>query len=145
MDRFGLGFLTGLAAAAFCATPMMADEMAAGGTIAIELNAVSDDTSGCTLTFVIENNHPVGIDQLIFETVLFDASGGVKQLTLFDFGALPAGRPRVRQFAVPETTCGSLGRILFNGTHTCSSDGLSAEACATELRATTRTEIEVLS
>jgi hypothetical protein len=39
--------------------------------------------------------------RLSLETVLIDATGRVDRLTLFDFGALPDGVPRVRQFDIP--------------------------------------------
>ncbi|MEL6467623.1 MAG: hypothetical protein AAFQ58_21875 [Pseudomonadota bacterium] len=121
-----------------------ADEVDLTGKVAIELNTVSDGEGSCTLTFMVTNGHSVGIDKLVFETVLFDANGAVDRLTLFDFGALPVGRPRVRQFAVPNLACGGLGRVLFNGLHTCEATGLEASACADGLVPTSRVEIEVL-
>ena len=121
-----------------------AQETDVTGKVAVELNTVSDGEGACTLTFMVTNGHPVDIDKLVYETVLFDAAGSVDRLTLFDFGALPVGRPRVRQFAVPDLTCEGLGRVLFNGLHTCASDGLAQEECAKGLLPSTRVEIEVL-
>ena len=121
-----------------------ADEVDLTGKVAIELNTVSEGEGNCTLTFMVINGHSVGIDKLVFETVLFDADGAVDRLTLFDFGALPVGRPRVRQFAVPNLTCGDLGRVLFNGLHTCEAEDLNASTCANGLVPTSRVEIEVL-
>ncbi|MEL6294706.1 MAG: hypothetical protein AAFR10_10615 [Pseudomonadota bacterium] len=121
-----------------------AEEVDLAGKVAIELNTVSEGEGSCTLTFMVTNGHTVGIDKLVFETVLFDAGGAVDRLTLFDFGALPVGRPRVRQFAVPNLACGDLGRVLFNGLHTCDAADLEIAACADELVPTSRVEIEVL-
>ena len=121
-----------------------ADEVDLTGRVAIELNTVSDGEGNCTLTFMVTNGHSVGIDKLVFETVLFDAVGAVDRLTLFDFGALPMGRPRARQFAVPNLACERLGRVLFNGLHTCEATGLEARACADGLVPTSRVEIEEL-
>lgn len=112
--------------------------------IAIELNAIETGEAACTLTFMITNGHSVAIDQLVFETVLFDDQGQVDRLTLFDFGALPVARPRVRQFAVPDTACDKLGRVLFNGLHTCTAEGLDQSICANGLVPSSRTAIEVL-
>ena len=61
--------------------------------------------------------------------MLFDTSGQVDRLTLFDFGTLPAGRPRVRQFTVSGITCEGLGQILINGAHTCDAASLDDNAC----------------
>ncbi|MEP1613922.1 MAG: hypothetical protein ABJL72_18625 [Roseobacter sp.] len=122
----------------------LAQETDLTGKLAIELNSTTTSALTCTLTFKITNGYPVDIDQLIYETVLFDATGTVNRLTLFDFGALPVGRPRVRQFAVPDVTCDALGQVLLNGLHTCTSGGQNTDVCATGLIATTRTAIEVL-
>lgn len=121
-----------------------AQETDVTGKVAVELNTVSDGEGACTLTFMVTNGHPVDIEKLVYETVLFDAAGSVDRLTLFDFGALPVGRPRVRQFAVPDLTCDSLGRVLFNGLHTCAADGLEQDNCAKGLLPSTRVDIEVL-
>jgi len=128
----------------FCATPVLAEEVDLVGKVAIELNTVVEGEGSCTLTFTVINGHPVDIDQLVYETVLFDATGSVNRLTLFDFGALPVGRPRVRQFAVPELACSGLGRILFNGLHTCDATGIEAAACANGLVPSSRVSVEVL-
>ncbi|WP_299605340.1 hypothetical protein [uncultured Tateyamaria sp.] len=125
-------------------TAVAAQETDVTGKVAVELNTVSDGEGTCTLTFMVTNGHPVDIDKLVYETVLFDAAGRVDRLTLFDFGALPVGRPRVRQFAVPELSCEGLGRVLFNGLHTCTAEGLAQGDCAKGLLPSSRVEIEVL-
>lgn len=121
-----------------------ADETDLSGKVAIELNTVSDGEGSCTLTFMVTNGHEVEIEQLVYETVLFDASGAVDRLTLFDFGALPVAKPRVRQFAVPDLTCRGLGRVLFNGLHTCKAVGLEMRVCADGMIPSSRVDIEVL-
>ena len=133
-----------LVALATIASGAAAQESDLTGKIAIELNTTSESDTACTLTFMVTNGHEMAIDQLVYETVLFDASGQVDRLTLFDFGALPVGRPRVRQFAVPDVTCDGLGRVLFNGLHTCDAEGLEAGTCAAGLVPTSRVDIEVL-
>ncbi|APX14098.1 hypothetical protein [Tateyamaria omphalii] len=139
----GTGFAR-LVALALTASGAAAQEGDLTGKIAIELNTVTESDSACTLTFMVTNGHEMAIDQLVYETVLFDASGQVDRLTLFDFGALPVGRPRVRQFAVPDVACDGLGRVLFNGLHTCEAEGLEAGVCAAGLVLRSRVEIEVL-
>jgi len=80
----------------------------------------------------------------VYETVLFDKSGQVNRMTLFDFGELPYGRPRVRQFEIPNLQCENLGRVLFNGVHACSGEGIDAAKCEGGLNLSTRTPVEVL-
>lgn len=126
------------------AGPVFAQDPEVDSAVSVELNTVSDDGTGCTLTFVVTNAHAHAIDQLVFEAVLFDIEGAVNRLTLFDFGQLPAERPRVRQFAVQQISCGSIGRILFNGVHTCKAGALSPDQCEAGLQFSTRSDIEVL-
>ncbi len=134
---------------AFAALSLLLAHAAAAETpapagLAIELNAAETVDADCKLTFLITNNLAAPLDKAIYETVLFDQSGTVDRLTLFDFGTLPIGRPRVRQFVVPQTTCENLGRILFNGAQTCTGEGLDAGVCETDLAPSSRTKIEVL-
>jgi hypothetical protein len=122
--------------------PAMADKEI-GAAVAIELNAAKTNGDACTLTFVVLNGHVAQIDQVVYETVLFDVSGQVDRLTLFDLGALPPRRQRVRQFSVPNITCEGLGAILLNGAETCTGVGLPGGACETGLILSTRTDIEI--
>ncbi|MEO1307555.1 MAG: hypothetical protein AAFV38_06400 [Pseudomonadota bacterium] len=117
-------------------------ETIGAGTINVELNSTASLEDSCTLTFVVQNGHADEIERLVFETVLFDRDGKVDRLTLFDFGNLPVGIPRVRQFSLPETHCERLGRILFNGLSTC--DAANDNVCAGPITHHTRTDIEVL-
>ena len=121
----------------------LADEVGIGANVSLELNAAKSGTDSCTLTFLAINGHDSQIDKAVYETVLFDRAGQVERLTLFDFGVLPAGRPRVRQFSVKGTTCDNLGQVLINGAHACAAPGLGEGACETGLRIDTRTDIEV--
>lgn len=116
-------------------TGALADERG----LMIELNALDPAEGGaCQMSFVIENTHPQDIPQAVFQAVLFDTSGRVDRLTLFDFGALPAGRPRVRQFVVPGLECAALSRVLFNGVETCA--GGDETACEAGLTLRSRVE-----
>lgn len=135
--------IVGLAASIF-ATPAIAQEQAGGGQISLELNRVKQVETGCELTFLTSSGSSEGVEQVMFEAVLFDTSGAVSLLTLFDFGALPAGRPRVRQFVIPEQKCDALGRILINGVTRCKAAGLSEAACAAGLGLSTRTDVELI-
>ena len=120
----------------------MADEASPG--ISIELNTLVDTNGACQATFVMTNRHAADIEQAVFETVLFNTAGTVNRLTLFDFGTLPAGRPRVRQFLIPDLACADLGQVLINGVNTCVAPGLDPMACATGLSVTSRVSVELI-
>lgn len=111
--------------------------------IAIELNAADLVGEACRVTFVVTNQSQTPVDQAIYETVFFSTSGQVQLLTLFDFGALPAGVPRVRQFQLGDTACNKIGVILINGANTCKVDGQDAPLCANSLNTSSRLPIEL--
>ena len=143
---------------AFCLLPILigvtqsvaAQETDLKDKILIELNSTSQIKAtanagqACTLSFVVTNGLEVDLDSMVVETVLFDRSGSVDRLTLFDFAALPQARPRVRQFSVPDLACDQIGRILVNGVQNCSGVGLENAICATAIMTSSRTNIEVL-
>ncbi len=110
----------------------------------LTLNTLSDTGAvGCRLTFVIRNHLGADIDALVAEAVLFDAQGRVASMTLFDFGALPEGRPRVRQFDLTGQSCAAIGEVLVNGIGTCEGQSLSPATCLEHLRLSTKTDVEV--
>ena len=117
---------------------------AQGAYVSIELNALQQVSDACQVSFLVQNGHAFDIEQAVYEAVLFDTEGRVDRLTLFDFGTLPAARPRVRQFAVPSLSCETLGSVLINGTATCSGSDIPENACSDNLSLGSRIDIEVL-
>lgn len=112
--------------------------------LTIELNTVQQDQNRCRLVFVASNSTGKTIDELSLETVLFNASGSFLRLTLFDFKSLPAGKPRVRQFAIPDTQCADLGRILINGTAQCVVGGAASKLCDDTLNLKSKTKQDLV-
>lgn len=112
--------------------------------LSLELNAVRDVSGACRLTFLAQNGTGTTIDQAVFETVIFDTSGGVVSLSLFDFRDLPADRPRVRQFDVPDMTCDSVGQALINGSNSCVAGGAESGICDEALSLSSRISVELL-
>lgn len=113
------------------------------GDLNVELNAADTVGDSCRLTFVLSNRTEQEIERLVAETVLFSDQGGVVLLTLFDFAALPAGRPRVRRFQVPDTSCDRLGQVLINGLDTCTIDGAQSDMCRPALTLSSRVKIRL--
>lgn len=142
--------ITTLAAALVGASLALAVPVAAQDTeatapgLALTLNTLQPtEAGGCRLTFVIRNGLGSDIESLVTEAVLFDAGGRVATLTLFDFGSLPEGRPRVRQFDLAGLGCDGIGEVLVNGIGTCEGAGLTPAACLDGLRLSSETDIEV--
>lgn len=109
----------------------------------LELNALSAQGTNCRVTFLTRNLTGLDIEQAVFETVVIDDQGSVAILTLFDFQDLPDGRPRVRQFDLPDLTCGSVGEVLINGIHSCRVDGVENSVCLDALTLTSRDGVEL--
>ena len=95
-----LAFWTALVPLAGPAAAAAEAETDLGAHVTIELNAVAPVDAACRMSFLIQNGHASDIRQAVFEAVLFDDQGRVERLTLFDFGELPAARPRVRPAAL---------------------------------------------
>ena len=110
----------------------------------LELNTVNDTGAACRLTFVANNRTGSDIEEAVFETVIFDRSGNVLSLSLFDFRELPSERPRVRQFDVPGMACEALGQALINGANTCTVDGTQSAVCNDTLSLSSRISVELL-
>ncbi|MEQ8903125.1 MAG: hypothetical protein RID11_05110 [Roseovarius sp.] len=128
------------------ATPVAAQEAdaAAAPSLALSLNSLTaTEAGGCRLSFVIRNGLEADIDSLVTEAVLFDAEGQVATMTLFDFGTLPAGRPRVRQFDLAGQGCDGISGVLVNGIGTCEGEGLTPAVCLDGLRLSSETDVEV--
>lgn len=148
--RTGSGIAVRLGLCLLLAGPggaMSAQEVPAQGApdpIALELNGTDPIEAACALTFMVRNGLSEDIDKLVYETVLIDRDGRVDRLTLFDFGALPADRTRVRQFAVPDFACESLGRLLINGAETCTIAGAPSDLCEGALSLSSRIDVEVI-
>jgi hypothetical protein len=143
MLAFQRQFLPICMAALLAGTPGSAQD-AQGAFVSIELNALEPVEDACRISFLIQNGHDADIDKAVYEAVLFDTDGRVNRLTLFDFGSLPAARPRVRQFVVPGLACTSLGRLLVNGAETCTGQGVPEGACTRDLELRSRLDVEVL-
>jgi len=121
------------------ASPAMAQD-AVPAALSIELNALDQIEGACRLVFVARNGLAVDVGGLVIEAVAFDTSGGVARIALFDFGQLPMGVPRVRQFDLPQMACDSIGSLLVNGVQSCEGPA----ECAASLTVSSRTKVELL-
>ena len=138
-----IGTCLAFAAALFGTAAQAQETTSPEGGVALELNAADLVGEACRITFVATNTGAEPIDRAVYETVLFGAEGGVMMLTLFDFGSLPAGVPRVRQFQIADTACGRSGSVLINGAGTCTVDGAASDICAKGLATSSRLNIEL--
>ena len=134
-------------AVVFAALPLMAQAQSTENSpvgLAVELNTIEDVEGACRLTFLVENETGATIDSVSFQLVFFDSEGGVAALKVYDFGELPASRPRVRRFVFKESNCGMIGHTLINGVSSCVIGGSESDVCADTLTLRSRTDVELL-
>jgi hypothetical protein len=128
-----------LALLSLSSAPLWAED---GAALTLELNGAAQVEAACRLTFKVDNGLGADLSALGFETVILTTDGQVERLTLFDFGAVPSGRPRVRQFDLAGLYCARVGQILINGASAC--EGVAPDLCITNLKLQSRIEQELL-
>ena len=136
-----------LAVLVLCAAPVVAlaqSDKDASSMLNLELNAIQDVGEGCRLTFLVRNETGFTVEKAVFETVIFDTTGGAVILSLFDFRQLPLDRPRVRQFDLPEMPCKTVNQVLINGASSCVVKGAESDLCHDALTLNSRLAVELL-
>lgn len=112
--------------------------------IEIQLNTAATVGDSCRLTFVIRNDLGEGVQALGLDLVMFDKSEGVSGYAAIDFGELPPGKTRVRQYDVAKGDCTNISRVLLNEVRACEIPGDAAKDCLSLLQITSRSEIELI-
>ncbi|MGY9048426.1 hypothetical protein P775_23830 [Puniceibacterium antarcticum] len=126
--------------------PALADgEAPVGKGIRPELNRTETCHGTCRMSFLAQNLYELPITGVVYETARFTQAGTLDRLTRFDFGALPPGRPRVRQFDLQDTECDPSGQILINGASNCTVNSQPDTDCDTCLTLLSRTRTELLA
>ena len=114
------------------------------GSIDIQLNTAKASEQGCRVSFVLQNKLQHRIEELTFEIVLFDASGGVSEFLLLKAGSLPTGKMRVRQFDLKNHACSDISRVLVNDVKACQGEGLTTSACLDWIKPSSATSIKLV-
>lgn len=121
------------------------DAGAASSDVLLELNGLADaDAGGCALTFLTTNRLPQGLQRAIWQVAIFNTEGVVTALPALDFGALVAGKTRVKTFVIPGASCTTLGRIVVNDVVDCTAEDGSdlRNLCLSNLATQNRSNIE---
>lgn len=119
-----------------------AQEGPAKAGLHLELNRLEQNGEACRATFVARNGYGTQLEETAFELVLFDKAGLVSLMTVFDFGALPAGKTLVKRFDMKATICADLSRVLINAAARCKGAGVNAADCAKDMTTSNRTGLE---
>jgi hypothetical protein len=112
--------------------------------ISVQLNDAETVNGSCRLTFVIRNTLPTPVDALGLDLVMFDTSDGVSGYAAIDFGDLPTGKTRVRQYDVAKGDCTGISRVLVNEVRACDLQDTAQQDCLPLLRIDSRSEIDLI-
>jgi hypothetical protein len=121
-----------------------AEKAGSGPSILIQLNEAETVTGSCRLTFVVRNALREPVNALGLDLVLFDKSEGVAGYAAVDFGALPSGKTRVRQYDVAKGACSGISRVLLNDVRACEIQDAKNQDCLPLLRIESRSEIGLI-
>lgn len=112
--------------------------------ISVQLNDAETVNGSCRLTFVIRNTLPTPVNALGLDLVMFDTSDGVSGYAAIDFGDLPTGKTRVRQYDVAKGDCTGISRVLVNEVRACDLQDTAQQDCLPLLRIDSRSEIDLI-
>jgi hypothetical protein len=112
--------------------------------ISVQLNDAETVNGSCRLTFVIRNSLQKPVNALGLDLVMFDTSDGVSGYAAIDFGDLPAGKTRVRQYDVAKGECAGISRVLLNEVRACDLQDAAQQDCLPLLRIDSRSEIDLI-
>ncbi|WP_146177365.1 hypothetical protein [Breoghania corrubedonensis] len=135
--------LTSLCAAAALATGLAAigPAIAADGQITLELNGASTVGSACQATLVARNGFDKALSDFGLDIVVFDAAGGVSDMSALSLGAMPAGKTRVLRFNIAKRACDKVSAVLVNDVRTCKGEGVDPASCLANLKTSSRIDI----
>lgn len=117
-----------LASAFLLATPSVADE-STGGKVAVELNKLEANGSGCQPYLVFENRTEIDFGSLKLDLVMFDGDGVIARRVAVEGAPLPPGKMAVKVFDMPDLACDRIGRVLLNGLTACADQAGERSGC----------------
>jgi len=107
----------------------------------LELNAIEQRQNACRLSLVATNGMQQKLANLVFELVVFETGGKVLRLLSASFGAMPKSKTRLKQYDIPDLTCGKIGRLLLNDVTDCKGDKLTPKLCTAATQTSSRVKI----
>ena len=114
------------------AAPSLADD-SAGGKVAVELNKLENNGSGCQPYLVFENKTEIDFGSLKLDLVMFDGEGIIARRVAVEGAPLPPGKMAVKVFDMPDLACDRIGRVLLNGLTACADQDGERDSCLTLL------------
>ncbi|MFN0263379.1 hypothetical protein ACKTEK_05805 [Tepidamorphus sp. 3E244] len=137
---------TVLAASLAISASIVGAQAQEAGRIGIELNQSQQNEDACRLSFLMTNETGTDLEALTMQVVIFGTDERIRQVVSLSAGAMPDKKLRVRQFDLPQTQCGEIGRILLNEYSACKGAGadINPASCLAATEVSSRTEIELV-
>jgi len=137
----GLALLIAATAATAAGT-----EQSAADPIEIELNRLEPGKDACRPYLVFRNRGDAALaaftlELVLFDGVLFDGEGFIKQQFTLDAAPLPAGKTSVKLFEIPGVDCAAIGRILLNQVTACAGADGALPDCMARIQASSRVPV----
>lgn len=112
-------------------------------SISIELNRLMQKDKNCVTYFMIKNNSDFNFSEFKTEMVTFDKDGLITNRILGDFQKIRPKKTVVKLFAIPDTKCSSIDKILINDVHSCKANTEKNMDCLDWLQPSYRAKIEL--
>jgi hypothetical protein len=109
--------------------------IAAEQTLMVELNAAETASNKCSVTFLVENKNPNGIESIKLDLAIFNPEGIIQRRMVTELGPVRAAKTSVKTFAL-DGECAKIGSILVNDVTVCTPG--DPGACLDQLALTSR-------
>jgi hypothetical protein len=124
---------------------------AAGGNIAqaqtdalsIELNKVEDLEGNCVASIVVANRLGQRLDRFSLDLFVFDAKGVISRQLLLDLAPLRRDKTSVARFALIDSLCAEVTKVLVNDIPACRSEDGQDLDCLKNLAVYSRSTIQL--
>ncbi len=136
--RAALGALA-LAAVSFAAGPAMAQD----AKLAVELNKMETQGSGCRAYLVVKNEGASEYQSFKLDLVLFQKDGVIGRRFAMDLGPVKPEKRTVKLFDLDNIGCDDIGSFLINDVMECKGTSGPIEDCLARLSVKSLTNVEL--
>ena len=129
-------------AAVLLATPAAAQETA--GKVALELNKLEDQASGCRVYFVLDNGTADSFETFKLDLVVFAPDGVILRNLATEMAPLRAAKRVVKMFDLADQPCAGIGSLLVNDVLACEAGAGPRSDCVDLLAVDSRAAVSLV-
>ena len=116
--------------------------LAQDASLAIELNKLEPQGTGCRAYFVV-NNKATAYQELKLDLVLFRPDGVIGRRFAVDLGPLKADKRSVKLFDIDGTACDEVGTFLINDVMECKAESGPVADCLKDISVSSLTKVQL--